>query len=124
MRFSALSICMFLMVSVFAMNGCVRQGSIGASLAALSNEDRLPPDERLEPDTALLWVRGMGCPQCANNVDAQLMKVEGVESVKIDMGSGKVTVSLTPGKHPTRDQLANAIDQTGFTLVKVQMPKD
>jgi copper chaperone CopZ len=75
------------------------------------------------PDTAVLTVHGMGCPQCANNVDAQLMKVSGVESVTIDMGSGKVLAKLSPDKRPTRDQLAKAIDQTGFTLVKIDMPQ-
>jgi copper chaperone len=72
--------------------------------------------------TAVITVHGMGCPQCANNVDSQLMKVQGVESVKIDMGSGKVLAKLTPNHHPTRDQLAKAIDETGFTLVKIDMP--
>jgi copper chaperone CopZ len=76
-----------------------------------------------QPDTAVLTVHGMGCPQCANNVDSQLMKVPGVESVTIDMGSGKVLAKLSPDKHPTRDQLAKAIDETGFTLVKIDMPQ-
>lgn len=73
--------------------------------------------------TAVLYVHGMGCPQCANNVDSQLKKVPGVESVIIDMGSGKVTAKLSPSHHPTRDQLAKAIDNTGFTLVKIEMPQ-
>lgn len=77
----------------------------------------------VDAHTAVFTVHGMGCPQCANNVDSQLMKVPGVESVSIDMGSGRVLAKLTPSNHPTRDQLAKAIDQTGFTLVKIDMPQ-
>ena len=71
--------------------------------------------------TATLLVHGMGCPQCANNVDRQLLKVPGVESVKVDMGTGNVTVDLSPSNPPTREQLAKAIDETGFTLVSIDM---
>jgi copper chaperone CopZ len=81
------------------------------------------PATATDAHTAVLTVHGMGCPQCANNVDSQLMKVPGVESVSIDMGSGKVLAKLSPSNHPTRDQLAKAIDQTGFTLVKIDMPR-
>lgn len=42
------------------------------------------------PNTAILWVHGMACPQCANNINLQLLKVPGVKSVRIDMGSGRV----------------------------------
>jgi Zn2+/Cd2+-exporting ATPase len=70
---------------------------------------------------AVMTVHGMACPQCANNVDLQLLKVKGVESVKIDMGSGRVTAQLSPSNPPTRDQLAQAIEKTGFTLVKIEM---
>ena len=76
-----------------------------------------------DPHTAVLTVHGMGCPQCANNVDSQLMKVPGVESVSINMGSGRVLAKLSPSNHPTRDQLAKAIGETGFTLVKIDMPR-
>lgn len=75
------------------------------------------------PHTAVITVYGMGCPQCANNVDLQLMRVAGVESVTIDMGSGQVFAKLTPQRYPTRDQLAQAINETGFTLVDITMPQ-
>src|SRR5262245_38744923 len=73
------------------------------------------------PNTAVLWVRGLACPQCAYNVDLQLLKVPGVESVKVDMSMGKVTAALSPTSPPTREQLAAAIKQTTFTLVRIDM---
>lgn len=75
-----------------------------------------------QADTAVLWVRGMGCPQCSYNVDRQLMKVPGVEKVKVDMGTGRVFAQLSPSHPPTSEQLAEAIKETGFTLVRIDMP--
>jgi mercuric ion binding protein len=67
-------------------------------------------------------VRGVACPQCAYNVDLQLLKVPGVEKVKVEMNTGRVFATLSPTNPPTRDQLAQAIQDTGFTLVRVDMP--
>ena len=38
----------------------------------------------------VLWVSGMGCPLCASNIDKQLERLPGVETVKVDLGTGKV----------------------------------
>jgi copper chaperone CopZ len=81
-----------------------------------------PPPAAPE-SVATLYVMGMSCPQCANNIDKQLRKVIGVKSVTIDLGSGRVQASLEPKMTPTRDQLARAIEQSGFTLQRIEMPK-
>ena len=73
------------------------------------------------PNTAVMTVHGMACPQCAYNVDLQLLKVPGVQGVKVDMKDGKVIAELSAQNPPTRDQLAQAIENTGFTLVDIQM---
>jgi len=72
-------------------------------------------------NTATLVVHGMGCPQCASNVDRQLLKVPGVENVKVDMGTGRVVVDYSTTNPPSREQLTKAIEETGFTLVKIEM---
>jgi copper chaperone CopZ len=71
---------------------------------------------------AVLTVHGMGCPLCANNVDVQLMKVPGVESVTIDLGTGHVTTAISPTNPPSEAALTKAIADSGFTLVKIEMP--
>lgn len=108
--------CLFLVAALLtALVGCSSDPATPAdSAVSLSAQD---------PDTAVLYVHGMGCPQCANNVDTQLLKVEGVEDVAIDMGSGRVLARLAPERHPTRDQLARAVEETGFTLVRIEMPE-
>ncbi len=87
------------------------------------SQDALAADtDPIETSTATLTVHGMGCPLCANNVDKQLLTVEGVEAVNIDLGSGQVKVHLDEINRPSRAQLARAIDQSGFTLVKIETP--
>lgn len=73
--------------------------------------------------TALIWVNGMACPLCSNNVDQQLKRLPGVESVRINLGTGLVSVGLDPANQPTEAALARAVNNSGFTLVRIQMPE-
>ena len=68
---------------------------------------------------ATLTVHGLGCPLCAGNVDKQLMRVPGVESVKVNLNDGTATVHISPTVTPTRSQLAKAVYESGFTLIKI-----
>lgn len=69
---------------------------------------------------ASMRVNGMSCPKCANNIERQLGALTGVQDVSIDLGAGLVRVGFTPDEtHPSRADLANAIDRTGFTLVSI-----
>lgn len=79
-------------------------------------------EEVITTPTATLVVHGMSCPLCANNVDAQLMDIQGVRSVDLDMGSGEVKVSFEQGAAVTHAQLARAIERSGFTLVGLSTP--
>ena len=72
--------------------------------------------------SATLYVKGMSCPLCANNIDKQLMKVPGVKHVSVDLGSGAVQAKFGPGKPPSERQLAQAIERSGFTLDRIDMP--
>ena len=73
--------------------------------------------------TATLWVKGLACPFCVHNIDRQLAEVDGVESVHVDLPTGKVRVALTPDHPATRQQLVEAIDDSGFTLDRIEMPR-
>jgi copper chaperone CopZ len=99
--------------------GCQKRETVnaggGADLGVVSAD---------QPDTAVMWVHGMGCPQCSYNVDLQLMKVPGVEKVRVDMGTGRVFAQLSPSRPPTSEQLSQAIKETGFTLVRIDMPSN
>jgi copper chaperone CopZ len=72
---------------------------------------------------ATLHVRGMSCPLCANNIDRQLLKIPGVERVSVNLGNGEVRVRMASSPRPTKEQLTQAIERSGFTLVRADMPK-
>jgi len=92
----------------------------GPATVANAGGALLTADDVIPGDAATLVVHGMSCPLCANNVDKQLLDVKGVKNVRVDMGTGEVLVELIPGVVVTRDQLAGAVDRSGFTLAEVR----
>lgn len=70
----------------------------------------------------VLTVHGLSCPLCANNLDGQLAKVDGVEGASIDLKTGAVTVRLAEAHLVTSGDLAGAVKNAGFTL-KAVVPK-
>ncbi len=79
-------------------------------------------DQPIASASATMWVKGLSCPLCANNIDKQLKRVSGVDSVRVDLGDGKVTVKLADAGRPTRRDLAKAVEQSGFTLDRIETP--
>ncbi len=76
--------------------------------------------EPITADSAVLWVNGLGCPQCATNIDLQLERVVGVKTTNVDLSNGKVTVGLAGNNRPSPARLGKAVADAGFTLVKVE----
>lgn len=113
----------FFVLSIVIVAGCEKSKPVAMKPEASLDQVQAASasDTTVEPNTAVLYVHGMGCPQCAYNVDLQLLKITGVKNVKVDMSTGRVTAQYDPNQPPTRDQLAAAINETGFTLVKVEM---
>jgi copper chaperone CopZ len=70
---------------------------------------------------ATLYVNGLGCPQCASNIDLTLAKVRGVSWMYVDLGHGVVQMQLQgdAGK-PSPIELKNKVADAGFTLVKIR----
>ncbi len=73
--------------------------------------------------TANLWVKGISCPYCVTNIDQKLLAMPGVEKVHVDLPTGQVRVALDTMYPATRTQLTRAIEESGFTLDRVEMPK-
>ena len=72
--------------------------------------------------TATLWVKGLACPYCVHNVNRQLIALPGVEHVHVELATGRVSVALDTEQPASRQQLVNAIDDSGFTLDRIEMP--
>jgi copper chaperone CopZ len=91
---------------------------------AVSPEDAaaVRSEAPLRADRVVLWVNGLGCPLCASNIDKQLARVDGVQAIAVDLSQGKVTLTLKPGAaHPSPARLSDAVEDAGFTLVKVEV---
>ena len=59
-------------------------------------------------------VTGMTCGHCVSAVMDEVGKVDGVDTVAVDLQSGHVTVS---GAGYTDEQVRAAVDEAGYTLV-------
>jgi copper chaperone len=58
-------------------------------------------------------VTGMTCGHCAAAVSSEVQTITGVRSVEVDVETGTLTVE---GDGFTRDQVAAAVDEAGYTL--------
>lgn len=105
-----------LSVATLALTGCAG-GSTAGNQPGIAE-----PAAVVDSLTATLIVHGMSCPLCANNVDKQLLDVPGVSDVNVDMGTGEAKVKFMPGAKVTKQQLADAVDKSGFTLAEVRVP--
>jgi copper ion binding protein len=65
--------------------------------------------------TTSMWtVTGMTCGHCVKAVTEEVSAIDGVDAVEVDLDSGRVTV--TAAVDPTREQMAAAVDEAGYTL--------
>ena len=74
----------------------------------------------LTAGTYQLVVHGMSCPKCISNVELQLTRITGVTRPVVDMKNGIVAIDVTGGANPSKDAIANAIADSGFTLVEIR----
>jgi len=59
-------------------------------------------------------VVGMTCDHCARSVGKEIGKIDGVDSVHVDLARGLVTVTSTAEVDPKR--IAGAVDEAGYVL--------
>jgi copper chaperone CopZ len=71
------------------------------------------------PSKAILAVKGLSCPQCAGNIERQLDRIKAVQEFKLDLDDGIVTLTLRDKSSVSRDRLAKAVEDAGYTLDKV-----
>jgi len=98
--------------------GCASTNDSRSTEVAQARADDTP----VSTGQVMLTIHGMSCPLCANNVDKSLLAVPGVTDVKVDMSTGVATVTLDGVTPVTRQQLASAVDRSGFTLAAFQTP--
>ena len=60
-------------------------------------------------------VTGMTCGHCAASVTEEVSEIDGVSNVVVDHESGSLTFEASAPV--TREQVAAAVDEAGYTLV-------
>jgi copper chaperone len=60
-------------------------------------------------------VNGMTCGHCASSVTEQLTKIDGVQSVDVDLASGNVVVTSETPLAP--EDVTDAVTEAGYELV-------
>ena len=71
--------------------------------------------EDIKSEKAIIQVDGLSCPFCAYGLEKNLKKVKGIESVDIDMKTGKATVIIQSDMHVDNQALRQAVKKAGFT---------
>ncbi|PID74218.1 MAG: cation-transporting ATPase PacS, partial [Desulfobacterales bacterium] len=61
-------------------------------------------------------VTGMGCANCATNIELNLRKIAGTEEVVVNFATEKVTVCYDPGQVSLND-LLDSVQRSGYGVV-------
>ena len=62
-----------------------------------------------------MTVFGMDCAPCAHAIHVSIKGIKGVDTVNVDLNTGLVTISLTPGNSAGMHQFEEAVEKNGFT---------
>ena len=63
-----------------------------------------------------LLVDGLACPFCAYGIEKQISKIEGVETISIDINTGTITVRMAVGAELNEPAAREAVEAAAFTL--------
>ncbi len=72
---------------------------------------------------AQVMVKGMSCPQCANNIKDIMERIDGIEQARVDLGAGRVLVAFTQGQTVGEEVLTLAVKDSGFTPGEITYKK-
>lgn len=62
-----------------------------------------------------LNVQGMSCDHCVNSIEGSVGKLDGVESVKVDLEDGKVNVTFHSEKVDLKE-ITQTIEEQGYDV--------
>ena len=76
---------------------------------------------RAEISQVSIFVDGLGCPFCVYGLEKKLKKVDGVETLQVDLKSGLVVMTLQEGDSPEPSRFVDAVKKAGFTPGELQI---
>ncbi len=62
-----------------------------------------------------MTVFGMDCAPCAHAIHVSMKGIQGVNTVDVDLNTGLVVITLTPGNTAGMRQFEDAVKRNGFT---------
>ncbi|UYM82970.1 heavy metal translocating P-type ATPase [Heyndrickxia coagulans] len=68
-------------------------------------------------ESVTLGITGMTCAACANRIEKNLSKVEGVKKVNVNLATEKATVQYDP-KQATVENLIEKVEKTGYGVLE------
>ncbi len=69
-------------------------------------------------------VKGLSCPFCTFGLEKKLKQLPGAEKVTIRVNEGKAEIDLAEGKKITKEQVEQAVKESGFTPGHVTIQED
>ncbi|MPW24452.1 heavy metal translocating P-type ATPase [Alkalibaculum sp. M08DMB] len=76
----------------------------------------IPEDNDSKTEKITLKLNGMSCTSCANNVEKNLNKIDGVISANVNFPAEKITIEYDPNKIRLMD-MQKSVSKIGFELV-------
>lgn len=67
-------------------------------------------------ENTTLQVKGMSCGHCVKAIEGSVGALNGVETVKVDLGAGSVALTFNPTL-VTLEQIKETIDDQGYDIV-------
>ncbi len=74
--------------------------------------------------TVKIEVDGLSCPFCAYGLEKNLNKVEGVQTIKIDVENAFVLLTISEGKSIDEETIRKNIKDAGFTPRSITKEND
>lgn len=66
-------------------------------------------------------VDGLSCPFCAYGLEKKIMKMEGVEDMKIDLEGGKIEIRFSDEDYVEVREIEEAVRDAGFTPKSIEV---
>jgi mercuric ion binding protein len=88
--------------------------------AQQSTDDSTPAPQRIE-----MTVTGLSCPLCAYGLEQKLRRqLEGVDSVHVDLETGKVLILIRDGRKAPDERLERLVRDAGFVVRRIERSTD
>ena len=91
---------------------------------AQSNDTQEQDDQEYYSGKLKLRVDGIACPFCSLGLEKKLQKIEGVESVEINVEEAFAVLILEKNKRITRKKVFDEVRKAGFTPVELSELKN